>query len=117
LRLPTWCGREHGDGRARSHIVGSPADASRDGVLRSVEQPLERALVLLVAGVVVMLQVTLDILDCALQDVETITQRLQLLARDDEFVLTETEFRRAAARFVVALPARVTAVQPGPARP
>ncbi len=50
-------------------------------------------------------EITLDVVDRALQDVQPVTQIFEFVARNDEFVFAEVEFLGAAARFVVALTA------------
>jgi hypothetical protein len=61
-------------------------------------------------------EITLDVVDRALQDVQPVTQIFELAARDDELVFAEAEFLGSAARFVVALTARRPAVHTRAAR-
>jgi hypothetical protein len=77
-----------------------------------VEQDVEEA-AFVVVGVVG--EVSFDVLDGLGQDVETVSQLVELLAGDDQLVLAETELTGPAAGFVVALATGAFAVLAGPA--
>ncbi len=62
-------------------------------------------------------QIDFGVLDRAFQHEQPVPDRFQLGPRDDQLVFPETELEPAPASLVVALAARLAAVQARPARP
>jgi hypothetical protein len=81
----------------------------------SLEQPVQGALDL--GGIVaVVLQIPIDVLHGRFDDVQRITQPLELVARDDQLGLAETELVGPSPSLVVTLPAGPAAELGGTSR-
>ena len=60
-------------------------------------------------------QITLDVLDGCLEDVQRVVERIELAAGDDQLGFGQADLTRTPASLVVALAAARSAVRPGPA--